>query len=123
MKPISRSPIVIREFVGLGEYLRRGVRNIKEVVTFDEEEFTEEILQARVRATVGRIDVILKHQKKIGVLEEKLAATNGKDPKAKAKETRKTRWLIGREHVYINRIVRERQYTNEEQDRLLDNDK
>ena len=120
MKAISRSPIVIREIVGLGEDLRRGVRNIKEVVTFDEEELTEEILQARVRATAGRIDVILKHQKKIHALEEKLAAPHGKDAKAKAKDTRKTRWLIGREHVYINRIVRELKYTNAEKKRLLD---
>src|SRR5437588_5758872 len=118
MKAISRSPIVIREIVGLGEDLRRGVRNIKEVVTFDEEELTEEILQARVRATAGRIDVILKHQKKIQTLEEKLASPNGKDAKAKAKESRKIRWLIGREHVYINRIVRELKYTNAEQKRL-----
>ncbi len=71
MKAISRSPIVIREIVGLGEDLRRGVRNIKEVVIFDEEELTEEILQARVRQTVGRIDVILKHQKKIVGFDEK----------------------------------------------------
>jgi RNA polymerase primary sigma factor len=120
MKAISRSPIVIREITGLGEDLRRGVRNIKEVVTFDEEELTEEILQARVRATVGRIDVILKHQKKIHGLEEKLAAPHGKDAKAKAKDTRKTRWLIGRENVYINRIVRELKYTNAEKKRLLD---
>ncbi len=120
MKAISRSPIVIREITGLGEDLRRGVRNIKEVVTFDEEELTEEILQARVRATVGRIDVILKHQKKIHALEEKLAAPHGKDAKAKAKDARKTRWLIGRENVYINRIVRELKYTNAEKKRLLD---
>jgi len=120
MKAISRSPIVIREIVGLGEDLRRGVRNIKEVVTFDEEELTEEILQARVRATVGRIDVILKHQKKIHALEEKLASPHGKDAKAKAKDARKTRWLIGRENVYINRIVRELKYTNGEKKRLLD---
>jgi RNA polymerase primary sigma factor len=120
MKAISRSPIVIREIVGLGEDLRRGVRNIKEVVTFDEEELTEEILQSRVRATVGRIDVILKHQKKITALDEKLAAPAGKDARAKARETRKTRWLIGREHVYINRIVRELKYTNSEKKRLLD---
>jgi RNA polymerase primary sigma factor len=120
MKAISRSPIVIREIVGLGEDLRRGVRNIKEVVTFDEEELTEEILQARVRATAGRIDVIVKHQKKLHLLEEKLEAPAGKDAKAKAKEIRKTRWLIGREHVYINRIVRELKYTNGEKKRLLD---
>jgi RNA polymerase primary sigma factor len=31
MKAISRSPIVVREIAGLGEDLRRGVRNIKEV--------------------------------------------------------------------------------------------
>ncbi len=120
MKAISRSPIVIREIVGLGEDLRRGVRNIKEVVTFDEEELTEEILQARVRATVGRIDVIVKHQKKLIALEEKLAAPAGKDAKAKAKDHRKTEWLIGREHVYINRVVRELKYTNGEKKRLLD---
>jgi RNA polymerase primary sigma factor len=120
MKAISRSPIVIREIVALGEDLRRGVRNIKEVVTFDEEELTEEILQARVKQTVGRIDVILKHQKKIATLEEKLAAPVAKDAKAKAKEVRKTRWLIGREHVYVNRIVRELKYTNSEKKRLLD---
>ena len=120
MKAISRSPIVIREIVGLGEDLKRGVRNIKEVVTFDEEELTEEILQARVKSTVGRIDVILKHQKKIHTLEEKLAAPHGKDAKAKAKDARKTRWLIGRENVYINRIVRELKYTNGEKKRLLD---
>jgi RNA polymerase primary sigma factor len=121
MKAISRSPIVIREIVGLGEDLRRGVRNIKEVVTFDEEELTEEILQARVRQTASRIDVILKHQKKIAQFEEKYEqAGSGKDSKAKAKEQRKLRWLMGREHVYINRVVRELKYTNSEKKRLLD---
>jgi RNA polymerase primary sigma factor len=120
MKAISRSPIVIREIVALGEDLRRGVRNIKEVVTFDEEELTEEILQARVKQTVGRIDVILKHQKKIAAFEEKLNAPQGKDAKAKTKDQRKHRWLIGRENVYINRIVRELKYTNSEKKRLLD---
>ncbi len=120
MKAISRSPIVIREIVGLGEDLRRGVRNIKEVVTFDEEELTEEILQSRVRQTVGRIDVILKHQKKISGYDEKCGQLEGKDARSKVREQRKLRWLIGREHVYVNRVVRELKYTNGEKKRLLD---
>ncbi|RXH58747.1 RNA polymerase sigma factor RpoD [Granulicella sibirica] len=120
MKAISRSPIVIREIVGLGEDLRRGVRNIKEVVTFDEEELTEEILQARVRQTVSRIEVIVKHQKKAAQLEEKIETPTTKDTKQKVKDQRKLRWLIGREHVYINRVVRELKYTNGEKKRLLD---
>jgi RNA polymerase primary sigma factor len=120
MKAISRSPIVIREIVGLGDDLRRGVRNIKEVVIFDEEELTEEILQARVKQTVGKIDHILKHQKKIVTLEERVVTPQGKDPRAKQRDQRKHRWLVGREHVYINRIVRELKYTNSEKKRLLD---
>jgi RNA polymerase primary sigma factor len=117
LKAISRSPIVIREIVALGEDLKRGVRNIKEVVIFDEEEITEEILQARIRVTIGRVDTLLKHQKKASLLFEKLETIN---VKAKAREHRKTRWMMNRERVEVSRIVRELKYTNAERKRLLD---
>src|SRR5271155_2733470 len=120
MKAVSRSPIVIREIIGLGEDLKRGVRNIKEVVTFDEEELTEEILAARVKATVHRIAELVKHQKKAGDYLTKSETPNGKDAKAKTRFTRKNRWLMGRENVRVSRIVRELKYTNGEKKRLLD---
>src|ERR1700685_774018 len=72
LKAISRSPIVIREIVALGEDLKRGVRNVKEVVIFDEEELTEDVVQARVKATASRIDALVRHQKKIALLQEKM---------------------------------------------------
>jgi RNA polymerase primary sigma factor len=118
LKAISRSPIVIREIVALGEDLKRGVRNVKEVVIFDEEELTEEVVQARVKATVARIDALVKHQKKIQLLEEKQAANTA--AKAKVSLARHTRWLIAREKVLISRIVRELKYTALERKRLLD---
>jgi RNA polymerase primary sigma factor len=117
LKSLSRSPVVIREIVALGEDLKRGVRNVKEVVTFDEEELTEDVVQARVRATASRIDALVKHQKKIAVYEEKLLLLAAK---TKAKEARHTRWLIAREKVLISRIVRELKYTGQERKRLLD---
>ncbi len=120
LKAISRSPIVIREVIALSDDLKRGVRNVKEVVIFDEEEITEDILQSRVRQTVGRIDAMVKHQKKIALLTEKLDAPPGKDAKAKARELRKTNWSIAREKVLVSRIVRELKYTNAERKRLLD---
>ncbi len=120
MKAISRSSIVIREIVGLGEDLKRGVRNIKEVVTFDEEELTEEILAARVKATVARTDELVKHQKKAADYLAKSLDPQGKDAKAKAKFARKNLWLMGRENVFVSRIVREFKYTNNEKKRLLD---
>ena len=117
LKAISRSPIVIREVVALGDDLKRGVRNIKEVVIFDEEEVTEEILHARIKQTVGRVDALIKHQKKGAVHQEKLDTLN---PKTKAKEYRKTKWAINREKILVSRIVRELKYTNAERKRLLD---
>jgi RNA polymerase primary sigma factor len=117
LKAISRSPIVIREIAALGEDLKRGVRNVKEVVVFDEEELTEEVVQARVKATVGRTDALVKHQKKIAQIDEKLALPT---TKTKVKETRRLRWAASREKVYISRIVRELKYTPMERKRLLD---
>ncbi len=117
LKAISRSPIVIREIVALGEDLKRGGRNVKEVVIFDEEELTEDVVQARVRSTVARIDALIKHQKKIALLDER-AATPA--VKAKVKEARHVRWLTAREKVLISRIVRELKYTGLERKRLLD---
>jgi RNA polymerase primary sigma factor len=120
MKAISRSPIVIREVIALSDDLKRGVRNVKEVVIFDEEEITEEILQARVRQTVGRIDTMVRHQKKTALLTEKLDNPAGKDAKAKLARPAQDRWAIAREKVYVSRIVRELKYTNAERKRLLD---
>ena len=119
MKAISRSPIVIREIMALGEDLKRGVRNVKEVVIFDEEELTEEVVQSRVKVTVGRIDALLKHQKRIAQLEEKLVGP-APTTKAKIREHRHNRWLIAREKVLVSRIVRELKYTALERKRLLD---
>ncbi len=119
LKAISRSPIVIREIAALGEDLKRGVRNVKEVVIFDEEELTEEVVQTRVKATVARTDTLVKHQKKVAQIEEKQAAISSTN-KAKVKEARRLRWAVGREKVFISRIVRELKYTALERKRLLD---
>jgi RNA polymerase primary sigma factor len=56
LKALSRSPIVVHHVLATGEELKRGLRSIKEIVVFDEEEITEEILQDRVKEIVRRID-------------------------------------------------------------------
>ena len=116
MKAISRSSIVIREIMALGEDLKRGVRNVKEVVTFDEEELTEEVVTSRVKQTVKRIDILAGHQAKALEGREKLETGKAKTKK----DERKLRWAVGREMVFVTRIVRELKYTNAEKKRLLD---
>jgi len=80
---------VIREFPALGEDLRRGVRNIKEVVIFDEERLTEEGADPR-EGDRG------PHR---ALEEEQIASRKkliGPTGKAKASAAR-TLWLIARE--------------------------
>ena len=117
LKAISRSPIVINEVLAIGEDLKRGVRSIKEVVIFDEEEITDEIIEARIKATTHRIDEMQKHFKKAEQLEEKLQNV---DKKKRPGEFRKCRWALGRERVRVSRIIRELRYTNSQRKKLID---
>ncbi len=119
LKAISRSPIVIREILALGEDLKKGLRSIKEVVIFDEEEITDEILQKRMKDIVGKIDELNKHYKKAILLAEKLATVPAKDKK-RAKEYRKLHWGLGRESVQISRVIRKLGFTAREKDRLIE---
>src|SRR6476659_11475851 len=82
LKALSRSPIVIRELLAMGEDLKKGVRSIKEVVTFDEEEITDEIVQARLNEFTGKIDELAKAYKKAIQVQEKFAElSQKKNPK------------------------------------------
>jgi len=117
LKAISRSPIVIREILALGEDLKRGVRNIKEVVIFDEEEVTDEIIQKRIKDTTNRIDNLNKHYKRAIQLTERLA---GISEKKKQRVYRRCRWSLGREIVMISRAMRDIRFLNPERKRLID---
>ena len=117
LKALSRSPIVIRQILAIAEDLKRGVRPIKEIVVFDEEEMTEEILQNRVKDTTHRIDELQKHYKRASQLAVRLPTIPAKK---KAREYRRCRCGLGREIVRISLIIRNLGLTNFERERLID---
>jgi RNA polymerase primary sigma factor len=117
LKALSRSPIVIKEILALGEDLKRGVRSIKELVAFDEEEITDEIVQARLKDFVGKIDDIGKHYKKVQQYQEKVEQIQ---QKKKPKEFRRARWSLGRAQVMVSIGIRNLKFTNPERKRLID---
>ncbi|MGA2960447.1 MAG: RNA polymerase sigma factor RpoD [Candidatus Korobacteraceae bacterium] len=119
LKALSRSPIVIREILAMGEDLKRGVRSIKEVVVFDEEEITDEILQNRLKDTTAKVDELNKHYKKAMQLAAKFAEVPSKDKK-RAREYRKVRWALGREQVEVSKQIRKLGFTNNERKHLID---
>ena len=119
LKAVSRSPIVIREVLALGDDLKNRVRSIKEVVTFDEEEITEEIVNKRTKEMVTKIDALNKIYKNVIKLEEKVAEIP-KNRKDKARQLRKSRWLLGREKVKLSKGIRKLGFHNAERKRLND---
>jgi len=117
LKALSRSPIVIRELLAMGEDLKRGVRSIKEIVVFHDEEITEQMLQDRVNDMTRRIDGLEKHHKRASRLALRLATI---PLKKKARAHRRCRLDRDREIVRSSLIVRNLGFTNFERKRLID---
>jgi RNA polymerase primary sigma factor len=116
MKALSRSPLVILQIVAIGQELKQGLRSIKEIVVFDEEEITEKILQDRAKEFTGRIDQLHKHYKKASHLAEQLATVPAKQ---KARE-RHWRVQLGREMVHMSLVIRDLGLTPSERKRLTE---
>jgi RNA polymerase primary sigma factor len=117
LKALSRSPIVIRELLELGEDLKKDVRSIKEVVTFDEEEITEDILNNRRDDFTGKIDDLAKCYKKANQLTEKFADVS---QKKRPRDYRRYRMHLARAIVEVSLAVRRLGFTNTERKRLID---
>jgi RNA polymerase primary sigma factor len=116
LKTISRSPIVVKELVALGTELRQGTRRIKEIVKFDEEELTEEILLARTRGTVRIIDKI----EKLYTVGLKQAARFWNVPKSNKGAYRAARGQVARTRIALSQLVRSIDFKEQEKKRLID---
>jgi RNA polymerase primary sigma factor len=121
LKALSRSPLVIRQILAIGEDLKRSMRSIKEIFVFDEEEISEEILQKRVQKRVQditrSIDELQKRYKGARQLAERLSTTLAEK---KTRECSHCRSRLGREMVRISRIIRNLGLSNSERKRLID---
>jgi RNA polymerase primary sigma factor len=108
---------VIQELLALGADLKSGTRLIKDLVVFDEEEITDAILLARANATIGYVDAMATHYKRVQTGKEKLA---GIDRKKHPKRYQRCRWTLGREMVAVSRAIRGIKYTRFQRQRLID---
>ena len=117
LKALSRSPLVIRQILVMGEDLKRGIRSIKEIVVFDDDEITQETLPNRVKDITCRIDELQKHYTRADQLAGRLSTIVAKQ---KAREYRRCRFSLGREIVRISLIVRTLGLSSCERQHLID---
>src|SRR5439155_14809955 len=102
LKALSRSPIVLRQILATGEDLKCGVRSIKEIVVFNDEEITEEMLHDRVKNITRRIDELAKHHKRASQLAGRLTTIPARK---KARQHRRCRFRLDREIVRTSLII------------------
>jgi RNA polymerase primary sigma factor len=116
MKAITRSPLVIKEIIAVGESLRTGVRSIKEIVQFEDEELTEEKLANKTKQTLRQIGKITELYNTALKQAEKLAKT----PKSKRQSYLRVKWAVARTRIQISLAIRAIAFHWLEKKRLID---
>ena len=115
-KTISRAPLVLKEILGIGVDLREGSRSIKEIVQFDDEELTEEKIEAKTRETLKTIDKIGKLYQLALKQAEKLENT----PRSKRRPYLRARYALGRTRIEMSNLMRGFEFNLFERKRLIE---
>jgi len=116
LKTTTRSPIVIKELLGISQDLRNSMRSIKEIVQFDDEELTEDKIENKTRQTLKVLD-------KIEALYEaalKQAVKLENTPRAKKRAYLHARYATSRTRIQMSQLARSLEFHPLERKRLID---
>ena len=116
LKTITRSPIILKELLDIGEDLKNGMRSIKEIVQFDDEELTEEKIENKTKKTLKVFDRIAK------LYNECLREATKLDrmPKSKKHPYMHARYRVARLRIEMSQLARSLEFHHFEKKRLID---
>src|SRR5215813_4525180 len=120
IKSISRTPLVAKKVIQLGDQLHAGERAIRELVIFNDEEITDERIAERSKQVQKQIDAVRKARANYEKLDEKLQETpKGKDNRERRKY-RRARWAAMRALIEVSNAIRAIEFTEAVKRRLID---
>jgi RNA polymerase primary sigma factor len=117
LKALSRSPIAAQQLVVLRKELAEGKRTIKEVVVFNDEELTEEKLEARLQevlASLGEIERLRKRMMSLRAKWHSIARTRN------PQEYRRYGLAVARHRIMISKLIRSLGFTHLQNKSLMD---
>src|SRR5437773_1639657 len=121
IKSISRTPLISKKVITLGDQLHTGERTIRELVIFNDEEITDERIAERAKQVQKQIDAVRKARAALDKCLEKLNETpRGADARGKRKY-RRVMWSAMRAQVELSQRIREIEFTESVKRRLIDN--
>src|ERR1700686_1329596 len=116
LKTITRSPIILKELLTIGDDLRKGTRSIKEIVQFDDEELTEEKIENKTKKTLKVLDKIAKLY--LDCLRE--AAKLERMAKSKKLPYIHLKYRVARMRIEMSQLARSLEYHLFEKKRLIE---
>jgi RNA polymerase primary sigma factor len=116
LKTTSRSPIVLKEMLAIGEELRKDTQLIKKIIQLDDEELTEERIENKTKQTLRIIDKIEKLYK----AALKQAAKLDRTPRSKKRAYLRARFQLGRTRVQMSQLIRSIDFNRLEKKRQID---
>src|SRR5215470_16088495 len=115
LKVLSRSTVIMREIITLGDQLKRDPSIIKDTLRFSDEELTDEKIEKKHQETLHLIEQIAETYRKIDQLRVKLEAA----PRSKKRQYRRAWWNLAHMRVQASRLVRSLELSNSEKLRLV----
>ncbi|MCC7416479.1 MAG: RNA polymerase sigma factor RpoD [Acidobacteria bacterium] len=120
IKSISRTPIIARRVIALGDQLHAGERTIRELVIFNDEEITDERIVERSRQVQKQIDAVRRARAASEKLEEKLSETPKGSTTRDRRKYRRAWWAAMRARIELSRCIRRIEFTEAVKRRLID---
>ena len=117
LKALSRSAIVVQEMFALRAELQAGRKSIKEVVTFNDDDLTDDRIAERVQEVIAQVDELERLNKKLGQLKAKRDSI----PRSKRpRDFRRYNWAVARHRIIISKVIRSIEFTHIERKRLIE---
>ena len=116
LKSLSRSPVIVREIISLGDQLKKDPDIIKDILRFRDEELTDDKIEEKLQECLDTIGQIGTTNKKVDTLRMKLG---GMGSKAKKASLRSARWNLGRTRVELSKLIRTLEFSPGEERHLM----
>ena len=113
-KALSRSPLVVREILRIGDQLRDGSISIKDVISFSEDEAAEDKLNEASAAFLAAVENIIKHERAAQLIRAKLAQS-----RKGTRVYKKNLALLARYRIPIAWQVRDLKVNNATYERMI----
>ncbi len=114
LKALSRSPLVVREILNIGDQLKKKQISVRDLVSFNEDEVTDERLEERAAGILEVIESIRKHERAAHKIRIKLSRC-----RKGSRLYKKHLSMLARYRIPIAWKVRALELSNLQHDRLV----